>query len=96
MKKGIKSDEGKLRWDLLPMKPIESLVAVLTHGAAKYSPDNWQRVKPFKERYYAALMRHLAAWKEGESIDADSKLPHLSHAMCCILFLLWNELRGGE
>ena len=87
-KKEFKHDQDKLRYDLLPVQSVEWLVKVLTHGAEKYTPNSWQKVNPFYERYFAALMRHLMAWKQGEEIDPDSGLPHLAHVMCCTVFLL--------
>lgn len=62
---------------------------VLTFGAAKYGPNNWQNVKPFADRYYAALLRHLFA---SEHVDPESGLSHLAHAACCALFLLSDEV----
>lgn len=91
MEEGLKYDTGKLRWDLLPMDCVEDVVKILTFGAEKYGPNNWQEVVPFKDRYYAALMRHMTAWRNGEIADTESGLPHLAHAMCNIVFLLWNE-----
>jgi hypothetical protein len=88
---GIKFDDKKLRYDLLPVEPIEDLVKVLTYGANKYRPDNWKKVEPYNDRYYAAAMRHLQAWRRGEMQDKESGLPHLAHALCCIVFLLWKD-----
>jgi len=93
---GLKFDDNKLRWDLLPIKELEQVVEVITHGCQKYGPNNWKSVKPFNDRYFAALMRHLVAWRGGENIDPDSKLHHLSHAACNILFLLWGNARGRQ
>lgn len=89
---GKKFDTGKARWDLLPWKPIEQIVKVLTHGSEKYGSYNWTKVTPFRERYFAALIRHLVAWREGEKIDPDSHLSHLAHAACNIVFLMWGEI----
>lgn len=88
---GLKNDflDNKLRWDLLPMEQIEEIVKILSFGAKKYAPNNWQLVEDGVERYYAALLRHIVAWRKGEEIDPDSKLPHLSHAACNIIFLLY-------
>ena len=36
-------------------------------------------------------MRHLVEYKEGTKIDNESKLSHLDHALCCLLFLKWFE-----
>jgi hypothetical protein len=92
---GAKHDHGKPRWDLLPWGPVGDVVAVLTFGAAKYAPNNWQHVDEPRGRYYAAALRHLAAWVDGERFDPESGLPHLAHACCCLLFLLWFERGGG-
>lgn len=91
---GRKDDLGKLRYDLLPPNALREVVKVLTYGAAKYAPDNWQVVDDAKARYTAALMRHFEAWRDGETLDPDSRLPHLAHAACNALFLLWFELKG--
>ena len=97
VKKGVKYDSEKPRWDLLPWRPIREIVKVLTYGSIKYSDDNWQQVKPLKQRYFAALMRHLDAWwTDGETRDPESGLYHLAHAGCCLVFLLWSELKGKK
>ena len=90
---GIKNDQQKLRYDLLPVEPLEALVAVLTYGASKYADNNWKYVTPFDDRYYAAALRHLTAWRKGEELDKESGMPHLAHAMCCLVFL---QAGGGE
>lgn len=93
---GRKDDSEKDRWDLIPMETVEQIVKILTHGAKKYEPNNWQNVKPFEDRYYSALMRHLVAWRKGEHQDPDSGMLHLSHAACNVIFLLWNELKTHQ
>lgn len=86
---GMKDDSEKLRYDLLPPGPIRQLVEILTFGARKYAPNNWQRVE--QDRYVAALLRHFEAWREGEANDADSGKHHLAHVLCNAMFLLWQE-----
>ena len=93
---GRKDDLGKLRYDLLPPNALREVAKVLTHGAAKYAPYNWQVVDDAKARYTAALMRHFEAWRDGETFDLDSHLPHLAHTACNALFLLWFELKGDK
>ena len=89
---GLKYDGQKERWDLLPWHPLTYVVKVLTYGAQKYAPGNWQRVQDPSARYFAAAQRHLVAWQTGEQVDAESGLPHLAHAICCLLFLHWFDL----
>jgi hypothetical protein len=91
LNEGRKDDINKDRWDLLVIEVIQDLVKVLTHGAVKYQPENWKKVPNAVERYFAALMRHLAAWRMGEVYDKDSGLPHLAHVMCCVMFISWFD-----
>jgi hypothetical protein len=88
MTEGMKDDAGKLRYELLPMAPVDEIVRVLGFGAAKYDDDNWRRVEDAENRYYAAAMRHLSAWRQGENIDPESGRSHLAHAACCLVFLM--------
>jgi len=89
--KGIKSDEGKLRWDLLPLELIEGIVKVLTYGAKKYTENGWQSAPNAKARYKAALLRHLVAYSKGEKIDPESGLPHIDHLQTNAMFLKYFE-----
>ena len=56
-----------------------------------YGPDNWRRVTDAKNRYFAAMVRHITAWWGGEKFDPESGLHHLAHAGCCLLFLMWFD-----
>jgi len=85
---GRKDDSGKRRWDLLPWRAVGTVVDVLTIGASKYGDENWRHVGRPQERYFAAALRHLTAWVDDEDADPETGLPHLAHAVCCVLFLL--------
>ncbi len=91
---GRKDDAAKPRYDLLPPEFLEGTAAVLTYGAAKYAPRNWENGMAWG-RVFAALMRHMWAWWRGQKFDPESGLPHLSHAACCIAFLMAFEARGA-
>lgn len=88
---GAKHDAGKLPWNLVPFRQLESIVAVYRYGAEKYGADTWQTVPNARERYFAALMRHLTAWRTGESTDAESGLPHLAHVAWGAIALMWLD-----
>ena len=92
MTEGRKFDQDKPRYGLLPPKALRSTVDVLTFGAKKYDADNWRKVPDGKRRYFDAMQRHLWAWQEGELKDPESGLPHLAHAMCCLMFLLEKDI----
>ena len=85
---GKKNDEGKNRLDLIEPKFIEAVGKVLTFGADKYEPNNWQKVDDAEDRYYAAALRHLLAWRHGEKTDPESGLNHLAHVATNMMFLL--------
>lgn len=90
---GHKADEGKLRYDLVPVDGLRELVRVLTFGASKYAPYNWAKGMDYS-RCYAAAHRHLNSYWEGEDNDKETGICHLAHALCCIFFLLCYHLRG--
>lgn len=88
---GKKFDSAKLRLDLVDPNFIIGVGEILTMGADKYGPNNWQNLTNFNDRYYSALMRHLMAWRNGEKIDPESGLSHLKHIAVNTMFLLWKE-----
>lgn len=87
-----KADQGKSDWTLMPFKALEPVLRVLEFGAKKYSRGGWKTVPDAKRRYQAALMRHVTAYLDGEFLDPETKLPHLAHAGCNVLFLLYLEV----
>lgn len=89
MTEGIKYDASKPRWSLIPQGTLEEVIKVLEYGANKYAPDNWKKVPDMETRYYDAAMRHIDAYWKGEYLDQESGEPHLAHAVCCLLFLMW-------
>lgn len=91
MKKFVKHNQGKTEWHLLPMWVMEYVVRVLMHGAIKYSSDNWKLCKN-PDTYFDACVRHLNRYQQGRLIDPDSGLPHLSHAICCLIFQLGLDI----
>lgn len=90
---GMRHDGGKDPWHLLPWDAVRPIVKVLAVGAKKYADRNWEKGLPYS-RTYSATIRHLASWWGGETTDAESRLPHLAHAACGLLFLLAFEVRG--
>lgn len=90
---GVKHDQGKARWDLLPFEALDQVVLVMTFGAEKYNDRNWEKGMKWG-RLIGAAFRHLVAFVRGQNLDPETGLPHLAHAACCVLFLLTYQLRG--
>lgn len=94
MSEGKKYDNGKPRFDLIPLQALDGAATVMGFGADKYGAWNWLEVENGKSRYLAALLRHIAAYQAGELIDKESGLSHIDHALCNMIFLA--ALSRGE
>lgn len=83
---GVRYDQDKLAWHLVPMQFLEGMVRVLMFGAKKYAPHNWRKGLHYS-RVTNSLQRHLNAFNAGEDIDPETDLPHVDHILCNALFL---------
>jgi len=91
-KAGIKYDQEKERYDLVPVLALEEVAKVLTVGAAKYDDENWRKVPNATRRYFSATQRHLAWVRKGQTHDSETGLHHYAHAITNLMFLLEKEL----
>lgn len=85
-KGGVKQDRGKPEMALVPQNVLLEVAEVFSYGADKYAPDNWRNGMRHRRQASAAL-RHIAKWLDGEDKDDESGLPHLAHAICCLMML---------
>lgn len=62
------TDEGKPRFDLIPVMPLRRLADLYARGAEKYGDCNWQLADSEEElkRFKASCMRHLYQWHNGD------------------------------
>lgn len=91
-KEGIKHDQLKIRWDLVPFDAVNEIAKILTFGAVKYEARNWEKGMAWS-RAFGAMMRHLTRWFHGQDNDKETQLTHLANAGCCLFFLISWELR---
>lgn len=100
----FKTDAGKPNWFLLMShqgcaKALAGVVRVLSFAVAPkpqgkgYTPHSWREVPNAKERYEAALYRHLNKVSQGEALDDESGESHWYHVAANALFLA--ELHGA-
>jgi len=89
----LKFDNEKNRLELIPPELLFEVGKILTMGSKKYNARNWEQGSDWS-RYYAAAQRHLWSWFAGEDLDPESGENHLSHALCCITFLLTYSKRN--
>ena len=85
---GKKSDEGKLRFSLLPWDALEKVVEVLEYGAKKYSDYGWKDVDNGYYCFIDAAFRHIKSIMENFDYDDESNLLHIAHAATNLLFAL--------
>lgn len=86
------------RYDLLPKPALDAIGEVYAFGATKYADHNWRRGYEWSKSY-AAAMRHMTAFWDGETNDPESGLPHLAHAgfhINALLTWLKQDGEGGE
>lgn len=95
LEKGAKNDHDKLRFDLIPVKPLEEVAKVFTIGAKKYDDRNWEKGILWG-RIFAAMMRHAWAWWRGETHDQEDGQHHLSSVAWCALVLMEYEKTRPE
>ena len=92
-----KLDAGKPKLSLAPIEQVWRAIArVREYGIKKYhDPDNWKKVEV--DRYWDALYRHLAATvTDRNSVDSESGIRHIEHALCNIAFILELEKEDEE
>ena len=89
--KGVKPE----RYDLIPKPALDALGRIYHYGAQKYDDHNWRRGYEWSKSY-AAAMRHLTSFWNGETNDPESGLPHVAHAMFHMAALLTWQAEDGE
>lgn len=85
-----RKNDGKMAWELVDFESIKPMVEVLMFGADKYAPNNWKKGQLTSE-ILGSLIRHLVSYQSGEDIDPESGKAHLGHAMCNLMFLVYNN-----
>lgn len=86
---GVRFNQNKLRYDLIPQEIIDELAKVFTFGAVKYDEENWKNFNEKQQKeIMASLLRHIYAHKKNEIFDKETGCTHLGHAACNIAFIL--------
>ncbi|WP_322070964.1 dATP/dGTP diphosphohydrolase domain-containing protein [Paraburkholderia bannensis] len=75
-----------------PMSTVSAAVmaevgVAMLEGAAKYGRHNYRAVGVRASVYYDATIRHLFSWWEGEDIDPDSGMSHITKAITSLVVL---------
>ena len=73
---------------LIPPYAMEQTAWVHKLGSDKYGPYNWRKTGVCASTYVNAILRHLNAWRDGETLDPESGISHLAHVACSCNILL--------
>jgi hypothetical protein len=84
------SAAGKAPLSQLDGEMLRQAALVMEFGEKKYDRGNWRKGIPYNRCLDSAL-RHLLSFKEGETLDTESGIAHLGHAVCNLMFLLRYE-----
>ena len=84
----------------LPQNVLSEVGVAMLEGALKYGRHNFRVIGVRGSVYYDAARRHLDYWWEGEDIDPDSGLSHITKAITSLVVLrdamlnnMWNDDR---
>lgn len=86
--KGLRYNEGKLRFDLFPAFARKMIAQVFTKGAEKYALRNWENGMKWSD-VEQSLERHYNDYKEGMDFDPDD-------GQLLVSKVAWNALALTE
>lgn len=86
----------KVPFSTVPSGPIAEVGLAMLEGALKYGRHNYRAIGVRSSVYYDACLRHLTAWWEGQDIDPDSGLSHITKAAACLIVLRDSQLMGNS
>lgn len=93
---GLRYNDGKPRYDLLPPEALDALADHYRKGAEKYDVRNWERGMPWG-KCFASLMRHGWAWLRGEDFDQETGTHHMvAVAWNALALYTYHKRRIGE
>jgi hypothetical protein len=89
----LDQEPTKIDHTFLPLDALNEVSRALMHGEQIYAANLWV-TNPHRHRdLLAKALRHIFAFQSGETIDK-SGLQHIACAICDLMFLQSNILRG--
>ena len=85
----------KVPFSVLPASVLAEVGLALLEGARKYGRHNYRIAGVRANVYYDACFRHMTAFWEGEDIDADSGLSHVTKAIAGLMVLRDSMMKGN-
>ena len=78
----------------VPANVLAEIGVAMLEGASKYGRHNFRVVGVRGSVYYDGVMRHLMAWWEGEDLDPDSGMSHVTKAITSLVVLRDAMMQG--
>lgn len=85
----------KTPFSTLSMRVMAEVGVAMLEGALKYGRHNYRVAGVRASVYYDAAFRHLGAWYEGQDIDPESGLSHITKAIAGLMVLRDSMLQGN-
>lgn len=89
---------GSRKWRQLATIPVRVLWEVgvaMLEGALKYGRFNYRVSGVRASVYYDAAVGHITQWAEGEDLDPDTGLSHITKAIASLMVLRDGMLEGN-
>lgn len=83
----------KVPMSTIPANVLAEVAIGMMEGALKYGRHNYRSVGVRASVYYDATLRHLMDFWEGEYIDPDSGLSHVTKAIASLIVLRDSMIR---
>lgn len=84
----------KAGMSFMPSGPLLEASVAFVEGHIKYRRHNYRVAGIRASVYYDAAMRHMMAYWEGEDLNPDTGMPHLSSALACLIILRDAQMNG--
>lgn len=86
---------GKAPRSTVSAQVMGEVGVAMLEGALKYGRSNYRSAGVRASVYYDAAGRHLDAWWEGQDIDPESGLSHITKAIAGLMVLRDSMLQGN-
>lgn len=77
----------KAKFSVIPAGVLFDVGLAMLEGACKYGRHNYRGAGVRASVYYDAAMGHMADWWEGQNLDPDSGLSHVTKAIASLVVL---------
>lgn len=79
----------------VPQRVLWEIGVGMLEGAMKYGRHNYRPAGVQASVYVDAAMGHISSWVEGEDLDPDTGLSHITKAICSLIVLRDGMIEGN-